>query len=98
METWEQLFETALTCLDTFPQWTFGGGTAPKLQVHHRESHDIDLFLEGPQLVARIANAPLLQLPSRRQSGSARRSPATARRSVLREGAEVGAWARTMAV
>jgi hypothetical protein len=56
MEAWERLFDRALTCLDTIakapvpmPRWTFGGGTALTLQLHHRQSHDIDIFLEGPE-------------------------------------------------
>jgi hypothetical protein len=32
--------------------WTFGGGTALMLQIDHRESHDIDIFLPDPQLLA----------------------------------------------
>src|SRR3546814_10248418 len=31
------------------PSWSFGGGTALMLQIDHRESHDIDLFLDDPQ-------------------------------------------------
>jgi hypothetical protein len=31
--------------------WTFGGGTAMMLQIDHRESHDIDIFLPDPQLL-----------------------------------------------
>lgn len=31
--------------------WSFGGGTAMMLQVHHRESRDVDLFLRDPQLL-----------------------------------------------
>ncbi len=34
--------------------WTFGGGTAMMLQIDHRESHDIDLFLDDPQLLPYI--------------------------------------------
>lgn len=30
--------------------WTFGGGTAMMLQIDHRESYDIDIFLSDPQL------------------------------------------------
>jgi hypothetical protein len=30
-------------------RWTFGGGTAMMLQIDHRESHDIDIFLPDPQ-------------------------------------------------
>jgi hypothetical protein len=29
--------------------WTFGGATAMMLQIDHRESHDIDIFLNDPQ-------------------------------------------------
>lgn len=29
--------------------WTFGGGTAMMLQIDHRESHDIDIFIDDPQ-------------------------------------------------
>jgi Nucleotidyl transferase AbiEii toxin, Type IV TA system len=32
--------------------WTFGGGTAMMLQIDHRESHDVDIFLPDPQLLA----------------------------------------------
>jgi hypothetical protein len=32
--------------------WTFGGGTALMLQIDHRESHDVDIFLRDPQLLA----------------------------------------------
>jgi hypothetical protein len=31
--------------------WTFGGGTAMMLQIDHRESHDVDIFLSDPQLL-----------------------------------------------
>jgi Nucleotidyl transferase AbiEii toxin, Type IV TA system len=31
--------------------WTFGGGTAMMLQIGHRESHDVDIFLQDPQLL-----------------------------------------------
>jgi hypothetical protein len=33
------------------PRWSFGGGTALMLQIDHRESHDIDLFLDDPQIL-----------------------------------------------
>jgi len=33
------------------PIWSFGGGTALMLQIDHRESHDIDLFLDDPQIL-----------------------------------------------
>jgi hypothetical protein len=31
--------------------WTLGGGTAMMLQIDHRISHDIDIFLPDPQLL-----------------------------------------------
>lgn len=52
------LFDLAADILDHFertngfmPEWSFGGGTALMLQIDHRESHDIDLFLEDPQVL-----------------------------------------------
>jgi hypothetical protein len=32
--------------------WSFGGGTALMLQINHRESHDIDLFIDDAQYLA----------------------------------------------
>ncbi len=32
-------------------RWTLGGGTALMLQIDHRESQDIDIFLSDPQLL-----------------------------------------------
>jgi nucleotidyltransferase AbiEii toxin of type IV toxin-antitoxin system len=32
--------------------WTLGGGTAMMLQINHRESHDVDIFLSDPQLLS----------------------------------------------
>jgi len=31
--------------------WSFGGGTALMLQIKHRESHDIDLFIDDAQYI-----------------------------------------------
>ena len=31
--------------------WSFGGGTALMLQIDHRDSHDIDIFLDDPQVL-----------------------------------------------
>jgi hypothetical protein len=31
--------------------WTFGGGTAMMLQIDHRESNDVDIFLQDAQLL-----------------------------------------------
>lgn len=32
--------------------WSFGGGTAMMLQIDHRESRDVDIFLQDPQLLS----------------------------------------------
>jgi hypothetical protein len=37
---------------EVIDHWTVGGGTALMLQIDHRESHDIDIFLHDPQLLA----------------------------------------------
>ncbi|MCP4070930.1 MAG: nucleotidyl transferase AbiEii/AbiGii toxin family protein [Hyphomicrobiales bacterium] len=53
---WQRLLPVAYELIDqvnhAYPlidNWTFGGGTAMLLQINHRESHDIDLFLSDPQ-------------------------------------------------
>lgn len=51
-----------------FPfDWTFGGGTALMLQIDHRESHDVDLFVDDPQLLPffnpELQEIPLARLP-----------------------------------
>lgn len=53
---WPDLFEAAMSIIDQaneagicIDDWTFGGGTALMLQIGHRESHDIDLFITDPQ-------------------------------------------------
>lgn len=49
-----------------FPvEWSFGGGTALMLQIDHRESHDIDLFLDDPQLLP-FLNPETQQIPLER--------------------------------
>lgn len=55
---WPTLFDLAIAILDGFqetqgfrPSWSFGGGTALMLQIDHRESHDIDLFMDDPQVL-----------------------------------------------
>ena len=55
---WPLLFDLAIDILDHFqaangfaPGWSFGGGTALMLQIDHRESHDIDIFLDDPQVL-----------------------------------------------
>jgi hypothetical protein len=55
---WQALFDIAMGIFGHFhnshgftPAWSFGGGTAIMLQIDHRESHDIDLFLDDPQIL-----------------------------------------------
>lgn len=38
--------------------WTLGGGTGLFLSLHHRVSYDIDIFLEDPRALKRIAGDP----------------------------------------
>lgn len=61
---WEALIEQAYKIIDhvnrdhaLLTSWTFGGGTAMMLQINHRESHDIDLFLDDPQLLPYLTAA-----------------------------------------
>ena len=55
---WNDLLSEALSIIDIvnreqpiLSDWTFGGGTAMMLQIDHRESHDVDLFIVDPQLL-----------------------------------------------
>jgi hypothetical protein len=55
---WARLFRVACDLIRQvnsetliIDHWTFGGGTAMMLQIDHRESHDVDIFLEDPQLL-----------------------------------------------
>ena len=55
---WPVLFDLAMEIFAQFeenvgfvPSWSFGGGTALMLQIDHRESHDIDIFLDDPQIL-----------------------------------------------
>lgn len=55
---WQRLFRIASSLIDQvnkdrpiIKDWTFGGGTAMMLQISHRESHDVDIFLPDPQLL-----------------------------------------------
>lgn len=79
---WPVLFDLAVTILDHFeytqgfmPNWSFGGGTALMLQIDHRESHDIDLFLNDPQILPflnpEIQGIPLKQCPDSYDSDGA---------------------------
>ena len=56
---WERLFRIGRALIDQvnseqtiIDHWTFGGGTAMMIQIDHRESHDVDLFLPDPQLLS----------------------------------------------
>jgi len=53
---WRDLLNEAFGILDHVNRdfdivdtWSFGGGTAMMIQIDHRESHDVDLFLDDPQ-------------------------------------------------
>lgn len=49
---WETLLGVARNLIDQSPigdDWTFGGGTAMMIQIDHRVSFDIDLFISDPQ-------------------------------------------------
>lgn len=53
---WPELFDQAMAIIDHanaqgigMEDWTFGGGTALMLQIGHRDSHDIDLFISDAQ-------------------------------------------------
>lgn len=55
---WGDLFDQAATIIDQanakfslIDSWTFGGGTALMLQIDHRESFDVDIFLDDAQLL-----------------------------------------------
>ncbi len=54
---WPELFEQAVAIIDQtrvvgVDDWTFGGGTALMLQIGHRDSHDIDIFVSDGQLLS----------------------------------------------
>lgn len=55
---WGDLFVQAVCIIDQanskfrlIDGWTFGGGTALMLQINHRESFDVDIFLDDPQVL-----------------------------------------------
>jgi len=61
---WRDLLTEAFSIIDCVNQdfqildsWSFGGGTAMMIQIYHRESHDIDLFLDDPQLLPYVEAA-----------------------------------------
>lgn len=56
---WRLLFRIACDLIDQvnseqriISRWTLGGGTAMMIQINHRESHDIDIFVDDPQILA----------------------------------------------
>lgn len=58
MSDWANLFRNAVSIIDQANSandiaidWTFGGGTALMLQIDHRISHDVDIFIDDPQLL-----------------------------------------------
>jgi hypothetical protein len=55
---WARLFRIACSLIHQVnseqiivDSWSFGGGTAMMLQIDHRESHDVDIFLPDAQLL-----------------------------------------------
>ena len=55
---WEDLLQAAFDLIDRTNRehtiidgWTLGGGTALMLRIDHRESYDIDLFVDDPQVL-----------------------------------------------
>ncbi|MER8974019.1 MULTISPECIES: nucleotidyl transferase AbiEii/AbiGii toxin family protein [unclassified Mesorhizobium] len=63
---WRRLFALAADLIDQLRkkaggfefEWSFGGGTAMMIQINHRESHDVDIFLDDPQLLGFIDQEP----------------------------------------
>lgn len=59
---WRRLFRIAVGLIDQLREnaggydfeWSFGGGTAMMIQIGHRQSHDVDIFLDDPQLLGFI--------------------------------------------
>lgn len=55
---WARLFRIACSLIrqvnseqKVIDHWSLGGGTAMMLHIDHRESHDVDIFLNDPQLL-----------------------------------------------
>ena len=58
MSQWESLFDQSVSIINQanssftlLDSWSFGGGTALMLQIGHRESFDIDIFIDDPQVL-----------------------------------------------
>lgn len=59
LPNWTRLFRIACSLIrqvnaehPIIDRWSFGGGTAMMLQIGHRQSEDIDIFLQDPQLLS----------------------------------------------
>ena len=56
---WKTLLREALEIIHANPilegHWTLGGGTVLAFSMQHRESHDIDIFLDDPQLLSYVS-------------------------------------------
>jgi hypothetical protein len=59
LPNWARLFRIACSLIRQvnaehliIDRWSFGGGTAMMLQIGHRQSEDIDIFLHDPQLLS----------------------------------------------
>ncbi|WP_244597105.1 nucleotidyl transferase AbiEii/AbiGii toxin family protein [Ochrobactrum soli] len=55
---WADLFDQAHRIINqansrfsVLDRWSFGGGTALMLQIDHRESFDVDIFIDDPQVL-----------------------------------------------
>ena len=56
---WQRLFRITIDLIDQLRQhaggydfeWSFAAETAMMIQIGPRESHDIDIFLDDPQLI-----------------------------------------------
>jgi hypothetical protein len=55
---WQALLRSALTLIDTIEgnvSWSFGGGTALAVQLAHRISYDIDIFIPNADTVTELS-------------------------------------------
>nr|WP_220326215.1 nucleotidyl transferase AbiEii/AbiGii toxin family protein [Rhizobium wenxiniae] len=72
MSQWESLFDQSVSIINQanssfklLDSWTFGGGTALMLQISHRESFDIDIFIDDPQVLPYLNPTTHLSLTAR---------------------------------
>jgi hypothetical protein len=47
-----EIIDAANAESEVLTDWTFGGGTALMIQIDHRESYDVDLFVGDPQVLS----------------------------------------------